>query len=102
MDTSQEIEFFYKERGTVLNDIRHFLQIVLRLLVTVKEDEILVHHHQLENLDFLIESLCLIHGLYLYPKEGGKRYGKRILFPKIPLFHSRSTISNLCNLPLNI
>ena len=65
MDTSREIAFFYKERGTVLNDIHHFLQIVLRLLIDVKEDEIL-EHDQLENLDFLIES----HTWLVFVPEG--------------------------------
>lgn len=67
-------ESFYKERGTVLNDIDQFLAMVFRFLKLVEGS--LDIDNRLQNLHLLLESLCLIHGLYGYPANGDDGTGR--------------------------
>jgi hypothetical protein len=69
-DTAKKNRFpdFVGERSKILEDIRQFLQVVLLYCLDMEDtwkfsrDVIAT-----KNLEVLVESLCLIHGLYGYP-----------------------------------
>jgi hypothetical protein len=65
---------FLEERGAILEDIREFLRAVLLYCLDM-EDNLDFKPNVIanENLVSLIESLCLIHGLYGYPALNANR-----------------------------
>ncbi|CAB4037641.1 Hypothetical predicted protein, partial [Paramuricea clavata] len=61
---------FLTDRSTILEDIREFLSVVLMYCLNM-EDELDCPRDVIatKNVSSLIESLCLIHGLYGYPAK---------------------------------
>lgn len=70
MDTSRSHSRFNDERENVLKDIGNFLFMVFGFLKEMTEHGVFIKSdRKLRNLELVIESLCLIHGLYGYPAE---------------------------------
>ena len=70
MDTSRSHSRFNDERENVLKDIGDFLFMVFGFLKEMTEYGVFIKNdRKLRNLELVIESLCLIHGLYGYPAE---------------------------------
>jgi hypothetical protein len=74
MDSEEHNWFqaFLRERSRILEDIREFLRAVLLYCLDMEDDfqrDVIASENLVSS---LIESLCLIHGLYGYPAESNR------------------------------
>ena len=89
MDPEDGFEEFLEERSEILKDIEQFLFMVFKYFSQMEEDfaqsDFKHHFFITENVCSLIESLCVIHGLYGYPGHNSSALGEGSITGKITL-----------------